>query len=304
MAVELPAESLQSIILTDLERHLPESGHIVYPWRNHIRSKESYRYRFFCTENPPLNDSAFAVLTGSVKFSVYGRDASKIRVMIVGLLKLHPTIEEVQAANELVVNVLAEMEKEGCFSLNHYPCYLYSKPMAKSFDEKEPDVLSSVSAGSASHETGTDMKRQPPTSSSNYIFSSLKTSDYDIDMVNDLWTYKSATSRASVEANIRYLTTCGVRDSNGELMAWCLEQHYGGIGMLHTREQYRNKRLAELVVKRLCDEMQKKEPKRLIYCFIVVNNTASLRLFEKMGFVRGPIYDWPDIRNLNSSALK
>ena len=69
---------------------------------------------------------------------------------------------------------------------------------------------------------------------------------------------------------------------NNELLAWVMQTHYGGIGMLYTKETVRRHGYAKVLVMM----MAKKLAEEVIqpYAMIVESNTKSISLFHSMGF--------------------
>jgi RimJ/RimL family protein N-acetyltransferase len=116
--------------------------------------------------------------------------------------------------------------------------------------------------------------------------------DVDTDDVNDTWLYKSGKSRPKIKKLIATEPSAAVR-VNGELVAWCVLNEHGAIGMLYTKEQHRGKGYAALSV---CEfaKVLRDRPGAVpaLYSHIVVTNKQSIRLFERRGWVRLHDAEW------------
>lgn len=77
------------------------------------------------------------------------------------------------------------------------------------------------------------------------------------------------------------------------MLCWAMRSEYSNIAILQTKEKYRRKGYAKLIVKDIC----KKETERNgadILTFIVDGNTNSERLFYGLGFVFAGSNIWLD----------
>lgn len=77
---------------------------------------------------------------------------------------------------------------------------------------------------------------------------------------------------------------------DGELAAYMIVHANGSIGMLHTMEKFRNRKLGRRVASALAEmQMERGMP---VYCYIVDGNEASLRVFTSLGFRREADVAW------------
>ena len=69
------------------------------------------------------------------------------------------------------------------------------------------------------------------------------------------------------------------------LVSWAIRsENCGGIHHLYTLEEYRGRGLASAVVREMSRRIQDKG--QVPFCEIVVGNTASVALFNRLGFVK------------------
>ena len=68
-----------------------------------------------------------------------------------------------------------------------------------------------------------------------------------------------------------------------KLVSWAVRSaEYGGIHHLYTLEEYRGRGLASAVVREMSTRVQDKG--QVPFCEILVGNTASVALFNRLGF--------------------
>ncbi|MEE9274361.1 MAG: GNAT family N-acetyltransferase [bacterium] len=88
---------------------------------------------------------------------------------------------------------------------------------------------------------------------------------------------------------IRSAPSAAVR-IGGELASSMLVHENGSIGMLHTREEFRNRRLGRLAASALAERQLARG--KAVYCYIVDGNTPSQRVFQSLGFRRAAEVSW------------
>ncbi|XP_037927693.1 uncharacterized protein LOC119662191 [Teleopsis dalmanni] len=104
-----------------------------------------------------------------------------------------------------------------------------------------------------------------------------------IEQINDSWPHKYPGSDYLIQRIVRFNHTIGVFDTiTGVLCGWVMEQEYGTIGNLHVEPKYQRRGLGMSLVRLLCIEMAKAGLDATTA--IMVTNTASRSLFEKIGF--------------------
>ena len=68
------------------------------------------------------------------------------------------------------------------------------------------------------------------------------------------------------------------------LVAWVVRENvYGYIHHLYTLEEYRGRGLASAVVREMSSRIQ--DEGQVPFCYIMVDNDASIALFKSLGFV-------------------
>lgn len=77
--------------------------------------------------------------------------------------------------------------------------------------------------------------------------------------------------------------------SSNNLVCWILLNNYGGIGMLHTLEQFRRKGFGELITKEFCKKLA--SVGRDIFAATVDGN-ISANMFKKLGFTTLGLVTW------------
>ena len=73
-------------------------------------------------------------------------------------------------------------------------------------------------------------------------------------------------------------------------VAWVLQYGHFGMGNLFTMETHRRRGLGVAVIAALSREMLAECPDIPVQCLIVMGNTASVNLFEKLGFVHSKFH--------------
>ena len=103
------------------------------------------------------------------------------------------------------------------------------------------------------------------------------------NLVNDHWKHKFPGSHLMIQDYIKFNNALGMFLNRSDLVvSWALEQHYGGIGMVYTLEEYRGRGYATSVVKLMIETLETKN----IDPFVCIehSNTASIRFFRKLKF--------------------
>lgn len=114
----------------------------------------------------------------------------------------------------------------------------------------------------------------------------LKLADVPLLLANWKYANESPVAERYTKYCIEKHPTAGVRSDKGELEAWVIAHTDWTMGMLHTREEHRNKGLGKKLVAYLAREFV-----RLGFtpiANVATDNTASLRLFESLGFKSNP----------------
>jgi len=86
---------------------------------------------------------------------------------------------------------------------------------------------------------------------------------------------------------------------DGELAAYMIVHANGSIGMLHTIEKFRNRKLGRLVASALAEmQFERGAP---VFCYIVDGNLPSQRVFTSLGFRRVADVSWCAFRREETS---
>ncbi|XP_044739402.1 uncharacterized protein LOC123300787 [Chrysoperla carnea] len=105
------------------------------------------------------------------------------------------------------------------------------------------------------------------------------------------WTYNGHRSVEYVASLIKNNNCFGIFHENDRtLMAWVLLREFGVLGILQTDEKYKRRGYATVVTKALCKKIAENNADSI--CYINVENTASKKLFESLGFKAIDYYAW------------
>jgi ribosomal protein S18 acetylase RimI-like enzyme len=116
-------------------------------------------------------------------------------------------------------------------------------------------------------------------------------------LVESLWPYRGPTTPQVMPYLIAHKETRAVY-VNDQPICWALEQTYGGMGMLHTLEEFRGHGYAKMCVQALSAALL--EAGRPCVCaFVSPSNAASRATFRALGFAPSHLADWiswvPDV---------
>uniref|UniRef100_A0A8D8LFY7 Glycine N-acyltransferase-like protein 2 n=2 Tax=Cacopsylla melanoneura TaxID=428564 RepID=A0A8D8LFY7_9HEMI len=104
-------------------------------------------------------------------------------------------------------------------------------------------------------------------------------------LVDNHWEYQTHETIDYIKGCIQYNFGFGIRQTNqSELIAWIAQTHYGGGGMLYTKENHRKRGYGEMLVRKLTKHLAKSN--QVPSVVVGSDNTASIRLNEKIGYRR------------------
>ena len=123
------------------------------------------------------------------------------------------------------------------------------------------------------------------------------------------WPYSSPSTASLVRGLLSQFDSVGAWSEGGELIGWVVRQMYGALGMVHVRKEERGKGVGRAmireVVRRQLEHRKRSggavaggtEGDEVVdectpFCYINNINTASLRLFTSVGFIRQFEIDW------------
>lgn len=109
--------------------------------------------------------------------------------------------------------------------------------------------------------------------------------------VKKYWEYYSPETDAIVNATLTNNCALGLyHRENDSIVGWAVEQHFGGIGMLHVLEECRNQGYGSILTQGMCHRMMDRQIDP--YAFIHVSNNRSIALFKKVGFKQVCLVHW------------
>lgn len=116
----------------------------------------------------------------------------------------------------------------------------------------------------------------------------------DLEMINDLYTYKDEESLEAIRENILERPSSIYR-VNGLGVAWVMVHRDGSIGIMFVKDSYRNQGLAYQLT---LDVLHKvKAENKIPFIHINVENKPSLALAKKCGFTKYKNIFWYGIKN-------
>ncbi|XP_060666254.1 uncharacterized protein LOC132798409 isoform X2 [Drosophila nasuta] len=137
----------------------------------------------------------------------------------------------------------------------------------------------------ASKETVAGFSTEPPAGIS---LRSLQAED--VLTVNTIWRYGTENTLAFIKRLISYNVSVGAFDAEGKLLACCLRLPIGALGVLHVLDSHRRLGLGSLMVRCLSKKIAALDEE--VLAPVVVENTASRQMFEKLGFMKIDTIYW------------
>ena len=137
----------------------------------------------------------------------------------------------------------------------------------------------------------------------------LACDDNTVNTIAAHWKYASPSTPALLMRLISTLPSIGAFDGD-ELVGWSVTQVYGATGMTHVKEGYRQRGIAQRIIRQFCIDAAARrksasvrghstvDDSRLPYdeftpfCYINQDNLISKRLFESVGFTKTVGIDW------------
>ncbi|XP_046555930.1 glycine N-phenylacetyltransferase-like [Haliotis rubra] len=106
------------------------------------------------------------------------------------------------------------------------------------------------------------------------------------EMANSNWKFSSEYSINYIRDIIGKMPSCCLYDNTGDVVGYAFTYHYGFLGMLHVKEDYRGKGYAKVIVSHLAQKCLQEQK----YVSVVVesDNHLSLKLHTDLGFVEVP----------------
>ncbi|XP_017854354.1 uncharacterized protein LOC108607818 [Drosophila busckii] len=104
----------------------------------------------------------------------------------------------------------------------------------------------------------------------------------DAETVNALWPHRTEGSVNFVKRLITHHLSVGAYDANGRMVSWCLREPIGRVGMLQVQESQKRLGLGSLMVRYISKKIM--EQGEEVLAAVVLENVASSKMFEKLGF--------------------
>lgn len=115
-----------------------------------------------------------------------------------------------------------------------------------------------------------------------------------IPEINSHWQHKFEGSLQHLSTFLRLEHGMGIFSKNSnELISWAMRSEYSNVAILQTKEKYRRKGYAKLIIKDICKKEVEKNQGDIL-TFIVDGNTPSERLFHGLGFMYEGSNIWLD----------
>ncbi|XP_055918700.1 uncharacterized protein LOC129950806 [Eupeodes corollae] len=105
----------------------------------------------------------------------------------------------------------------------------------------------------------------------------------DIETINDHWPHRHFGSELFISRLVKLNHSIGAYNECGELIAWCLLQPTGALGLLQVRDDYKRKGLGSLLVRAMAKINAEKGIETM--AAVVEENNASRAMFKSLGFV-------------------
>ncbi|KAL3268354.1 hypothetical protein HHI36_007470 [Cryptolaemus montrouzieri] len=103
-----------------------------------------------------------------------------------------------------------------------------------------------------------------------------------VGRINDLWPHKYENSDKAIAVYIEYNGGYGLFSKDNELMSWALQGPLGHINLLQTEEKYKGKGYGSIMVQAMAKKIA--EDGYIPVATVIVHNTPSVNLFNKLGF--------------------
>ncbi|XP_023172469.2 uncharacterized protein LOC111600553 [Drosophila hydei] len=126
--------------------------------------------------------------------------------------------------------------------------------------------------------------------------------EQDAHLIDREWTYSQEGSLYFMQRQIRMCHSMGLYDEEThELVAWCIRTQDGLLGALQVRQTHKRRGFGNLIVRALARRIA--ESGDDVTAEVTVTNTASLDLFNKLGFQRIDYCHWLSILPANGSSF-
>lgn len=114
----------------------------------------------------------------------------------------------------------------------------------------------------------------------------------DVQVINPIWPhYREHISEIYLKKLIRLNGGFGLyRKDNDGLCSWIIKNNYGGLAILQTIEECKKKGYASIMAKYFSKHWAERGID--VFCFIMIKNTPSQRLFEKIGYEKEHGLNW------------
>lgn len=119
----------------------------------------------------------------------------------------------------------------------------------------------------------------------------------DAHLVDKYWKYSSPGTLAYMQFAVQHRPSCGIsivtENEQMQRIAWAIVRQDGAISCLYTLPEHRGKQYAQQCITGLMHRMVQFTQNQVApFCYIVMGNTQSERVFEKLGFTRCGQITW------------
>ncbi|XP_067675989.1 glycine N-acyltransferase-like protein 3 isoform X2 [Haliotis asinina] len=124
------------------------------------------------------------------------------------------------------------------------------------------------------------------------------------DMVNSNWKFSNEYSTGYIRDMIEKTPSCCLYDNAGHVVGYALTYHYGFLGLLHVKDDYRGKGYAKVIVSHLAHKCL--QERKYVSVVVESNNHLSLKLHTDVGFVEVPDFRlcWVDLTPASSISTE
>ncbi|XP_034473677.1 uncharacterized protein LOC117781066 [Drosophila innubila] len=267
---EIPASDWNTLLdLYSGQRSKPTGYNVINNYIQWKKKEPVFDVKFLSLDGEWQSDGTFIIIAnnGSMKKTVYFNTLSN-------------NLERL--ANALLCLT---------YSSEEYQLHGYEERLAPAADvyirqcDNSQRLLLKTSWYRASKEVVAKFSIEPP---SGITLRELETKD--AETVNEIWPYREKGSEEFVKCLIDHNISVGAYDNKGKLIAWCLRLPTGSLGLLQVKESHKRLGLGSLMVRYMSKKITKLDGEAL--ASVVIKNTPSKNMFEKLGFHKTNIVYW------------
>ncbi|XP_006818902.1 uncharacterized protein LOC102808100 [Saccoglossus kowalevskii] len=104
-----------------------------------------------------------------------------------------------------------------------------------------------------------------------------------VQYVTASWKFSTPYTVTTIRRNIEVFPSCAIfEEASSEPVCWAMVKAHGGIGLEHTMDKYRKKKLQKRVLRELVAQITKKGD--IPFVFVQEDNVPLLKAYKKLGF--------------------